>query len=118
VVAYRHRAGGAYDGEKELLDLVGDPSKFQVRMKNSIGDDFHASAGQLSTKEDQTEEDEYSKFGKSYGTFADRDSADDPRGAPTTKPGDPKTDPKKTPPPVAEIRRRVRRFNRRLQFLA
>jgi lipopolysaccharide export system protein LptA len=88
-----------YDGEKEFLDLLGDPSKFQVHMKNSIGDDFHSTSGKLSTKEDQTEEDEYSKFGRSYGTFADRDSTDDPRGAPAAKPADPKTDPKKVPPP-------------------
>lgn len=85
-----------YNGETEMLDLVGDPTKFQVHMKNSIGDDFHANKGTLSAKEEQTEEDEYSKFGKSYGKFADRGDSEDPRGTPEKKPT---TDPKKVVPP-------------------
>ena len=87
-----------YDAEKDMLDLLGDTSKRQVRMKNSIGDDVQAIAATMSTKEDQTEDDEYKKFKSPSGKVVDRGDSDDPRGAPETKP----TDPKKTPPVKTE----------------
>ncbi len=53
-----------YDGEKELLALFSAPTKKDVIMKNSVGDEMYAESGVLSTKED---DDTYS-FKKSRGT--------------------------------------------------
>ncbi|RYG25960.1 hypothetical protein EON82_05185 [bacterium] len=83
-----------YDGEKDMLDLLGDSSKRQVHLKNSIGDDIKAITATLSTKEDQTEDDEYKKFKLPIANFVDRGDSDDPRGAPDKK----ATEPPKTPP--------------------
>lgn len=84
-----------YDGEKDMLDLLGDGTKRQVKMKNSIGDTVDAVWLQVSTKEDQTEEDEYMKSKSAIVHYVSKDDADDPRGT--------KADPKKaTPPPPAK----------------
>lgn len=85
-----------YDGEKDMLDLLGDTSKRQVHMKNSIGDDVKAITARMSTKEDQTEDDEYKKFKSPIANYVDRGDSDDPRGAPEKK----AAEPAKTPPPV------------------
>lgn len=90
-----------YDGEKELLDLLSEGPKIQVKYKNSIGDWGTANWMQMSTKEDATEDDENITSRKANIHYIDRDGSDDPRGAP--KPADKKTTPppaKTEPPPV------------------
>lgn len=85
-----------YDAEKDMLDLVGNDKDFQVVHKNSVGDAFKTIALTVSTREDQTEDDEYMKTKKIQALYLDRDNPEDPRGAPDQKKSPP---PDKTPPP-------------------
>lgn len=86
-----------YDGEKDLLDLLSDGTKRQVKMKNSIGDTVDAIWLQVSTKEDQTEDDEYMKSKSAIVHYVSKDDEDDPRGA---KKPDEKKPPAKAEPPA------------------
>ena len=58
-----------YDGEKESLALFSAPTKQDVILKNSLGDELYGVSGVLSTKED---DDTYS-FKKGRGKLATRD---------------------------------------------
>ena len=68
-----------YDGEKDMLDLVGSLDKREVHMKNSIGDNNDCYQAKLSTAEDNDYA--WMKKPKALGTDFD---ADQPAGA---KPG-------------------------------
>ncbi len=85
-----------YDGEKDLLDLYSDGAKIGVKYKNSIGDWGNSNYLQISTKEDQPDDDEGTGILRSLKAnihYIDKDGDDDPRGAA-------KADDKKAPPPT------------------
>ena len=71
-----------YDGEKELLSLFSAPTKKDVIMKNSVGDELYAESGVLSTKED----DETTSFRNGRGKRPTRDD-DVPTGDKDKKDG-------------------------------
>ena len=79
-----------YDGEKDMLDLVGGTSKREVHLENSVADVNDAFQAKMSTKEDQTEDTEYlwmkSPKGKGIDFDADKPKKDAPKPPATVPP--------------------------------
>ncbi len=75
-----------YDGEKDMLDLIGSMDKREVHMKNSVADNNDCFKAKLSTKEDQTEDDEYVYMLKPKGKGIDFDADKPATSATGTKP--------------------------------
>ena len=82
-----------YDGEKDMLNLVGGTSKREVHLENSVADVNDCFLAKMSTKEDQTEDTEYlwmkSPKGKGIDFDADKPKKETPAKPPAGK----------TPPP-------------------
>ncbi len=90
-----------YDGEKDTLELLGDGTKRQVKMKNSIGDWIDAFWMRLSTKEDQTEEEDDMQAKSPIAHMISRDDDDGLSGGKkTTPPAKGGTTPPPTNPPA------------------
>lgn len=95
--AWTYRA--EYNAEAEKLKLLSQPGRRDARMVNSIGDDMMAVSLLVSTKEDQTEEQEEVDGEDVVALVVSRDPDEDPRGA--KKPERPAMDsprPKVNPP--------------------
>ena len=90
-----------YDGEKDMLDLIGPTSKREVHLKNSIEDVTDCFTAKLSTKEDQTEEDQYVQMKSPKGHIMDFNS-DKPGANAAAKGGAPTGKPAGAPPAKPE----------------
>ena len=75
-----------YDGEKDILDLVGGKSKREVHLQNSIEDVTDCFLAKMSTKEDQTEEDQYLSMKSPQGRGIDFDADKPKKDAPAKPP--------------------------------
>lgn len=92
-----------YDGEKDMLDLIGSMDKREVHMKNSVADNNDCYKAKLSTKEDQTEDDEYVYMykPKGHGIDFDADKSGANAAASKSAPGaKPATNPPAVTPPT------------------
>ena len=83
-----------YDGEKNLLDLVGGKEKREVHVKDSLADVVDCFTARMSTREDQTEEDEMLEMSKPIGRVIDfNDDKPKTGGTKPTAPPKPGGDP-------------------------
>lgn len=60
-----------YDGEKDLLDLIGGTSKREVHLRNSLDEITDCYNAKMSTKEDEKAEDEYMEMKSPKGHMID-----------------------------------------------
>ena len=87
---------GTYDGEKDLIRLIGTDNKPDVIMKNSIGDDVRAQWFEFSSQEGNEDWNAYGLQGSVMSDNSEDQSGNPPATTPSKAPGTPAP----TPTPV------------------